>query len=654
MCGIAGFINYRPGGQAPAGAVLQSMIDSLVHRGPDAEGTWVDDEGRVALGHRRLSIIDLSEAGAQPMTSASGRYSIVFNGEIYGFLETRRELEQAGVGFRGHSDTEVLLAAIERDGIERAIANSPGMFAIAIFDRKTREITFVRDRLGKKPLYIGVGQKGLAFGSELKALLAHPEFKSPSINQEALGLYVRYGYVPSPRSIFDGVIKLPPGSWLTVSVDRAPDTSLDLLRSAKTYWTAHDTVTQGMSTRIADEDEALDAFERTLDQAIQERLVSDVPLGVFLSGGIDSSLIAAKTEALTRQKPRTLTIRFGEDRFNEADFAADIARHLGTRHLELTLTPQAALDAVQEMPKVFDEPLADPSQLPTLLVSRLAREHVTVVLSGDGGDEILGGYGRYAMMMKMEGMARRVPSFLPKLAGAAPAGLLDAGMRLVGQALPQGMREQVSGDRVSKLAEVLRHDSFRERYREFISQWHPEDLLQNAGDEARCAYGSEAVPANLDPIATLMYLDTVAYLPDDVLVKVDRASMAASLEVRSPLLDHRVLAMAWRMPESLRVSSGGVGKVALRRILAKYVPTQLFDRPKQGFSVPLNDWLRGPLREFAGDMLSSDRIARAGLFDQRIVQRRWAEHQSGRRNWGQHLWTLIMFELWKDHWDLSS
>ncbi|WP_338240839.1 asparagine synthase (glutamine-hydrolyzing) [Aurantiacibacter hainanensis] len=654
MCGIAGFIDYRPKGKASASAALQPMIDSLVHRGPDADGVWVDDEGRVSLGHRRLAIIDLSEAGAQPMNSSSGRYSIVFNGEIFGFLDTRRKLAEAGVAFRGHSDTEVLLEAIEREGIETAIANSPGMFALALYDRKTREVTFVRDRLGKKPLYIGVGKDALFFGSELKALLAHPGFSSPSLDQESLGLYVRYGYVPSPRSIFENVIKLPPGACLTVSVDRAPASSAELLGMAKTYWTAHDTVASGLKTRIADESQALEAFERVLDQAIQERLVSDVPLGVFLSGGIDSSLIAAKTEALTREKPRTLTIRFGEDRFNEADFAADIARHLGTQHLELTLTPQAALDAVQEMPDVFDEPLADPSQLPTLLVSRLAREHVTVVLSGDGGDEILGGYGRYAMMLKMERLARRVPSFLPKLANAAPTALLDGGLRLAGRALPQGMREQVSGDRIGKLAEILRHGSFRERYREFISQWHPDDLLKADFEEAGCAYGSAEVPAGLDHLATLMYLDTVAYLPDDVLVKVDRASMASSLEVRSPLLDHRVLAMAWRMPEPLRVSSDGVGKIALRRILEKYVPRELFDRPKQGFSVPINDWLRGPLREFAGDMLSSDRISKAGLFDHRLVDRRWSEHQSGQRNWGQHLWTLIMFEMWRDRWGVGS
>ena len=653
MCGIAGFIDFRPRGKASASAGLQPMIDSLERRGPDAEGIWVDDEGRVALGHRRLSIIDLSEAGAQPMHSASERYTVVFNGEIFGFLDIRAELEPGGVRFRGHSDTEVLLAAIERDGLAKAVGNFAGMFAIAIFDRKSRELTFIRDRLGKKPLYIGLGDNALFFGSELKALLAHPDFATPSLDREALGLYVRYGYVPSPRSIFEGVIKLPPGASLTVPIDRAPASSEQLLDQVQTYWTAHGAVTGAVERRFADEGEALEAFERTLDQAIEERLVSDVPRGVFLSGGIDSSLIAAKTAALTKEKPRTLTIRFGEDRFNEADFAADIASHLGTRHLELTLTPQTALDAVQEMPQVYDEPFADPSQLPTLLVSRLAREHLTVVLSGDGGDEILGGYGRYAMMLQMEGLANRVPSFLPKMVGAAPFPLLDGGSKLAAMAMPS-RREELSADRIDKLAEVLRHNTFRERYREFISQWHPHTLFKDSFDEAPCAYGDAEVPTDLGHRETLMYLDTIAYLPDDVLVKVDRASMASSLEVRSPLLDHRVFEMAWRIPQSLRVSSEGVGKIALRRILEKYVPRKLFDRPKQGFSVPLNDWLRGPLREFACDTLSSERIAKGGLFDHRLIERRLAEHLSGRRNWGQNLWTLMMFEMWKDRWGAAS
>jgi asparagine synthase (glutamine-hydrolysing) len=654
MCGIAGFVSYRPPGKASSHRALGPMVDSLVHRGPDAQGAWVDEDGRVALGHRRLAVIDVSEAGAQPMHSASGRYTIVFNGEIYGFLDARKRLEQVGVCFRGHSDTEVLLALIERGGIGQAIAQFAGMFAIAIFDRQTREITFVRDRLGKKPLYIGLAKDTLVFGSELKALLANPHFDTPPLDLEALGLYMRYGYVPSPRSIFEGVVKLPPGSSLTLPVDQPPASTAELLKRVHSYWSAYDIVANGIETRIEDETEALEQFERTLETAIEERLVADVPLGVFLSGGIDSSLIAAKTAALTRQKPRTLTIRFGEERFNEADFAAEIARHLGTEHLELTLTPQAALDAVQELPRVFDEPLADPSQLPTLLVSRLAREHVTVVLSGDGGDEILGGYSRYAMMLQMEKLARKVPSFLPELVSAVPTGLFDRGLGFAGQLLPKRMREELTADRIGKLAEVLRQGTFRDRYREFISQWHPGELFLMARRNTPCAYGSAVVPEGLDHLATLMYLDTIAYMPDDVLVKVDRASMAESLEVRSPLLDHRVFAMAWRMPDALRVSSEGAGKIALRRILEKHVPRELFDRPKQGFSVPLNDWLRGPLRQFAGDMLSPDRIARGGLFDHRLIERRWSEHLSGKRNWGQHLWTLIMFEVWKDRWGIEA
>ncbi|NDR55903.1 asparagine synthase (glutamine-hydrolyzing) [Aliiruegeria sabulilitoris] len=652
MCGIVGFIDYRPRGKASAHRSIKPMMDSLVHRGPDGEGAWVDEEGRVALGHRRLAIIDLSEAGAQPMTSSSARYTIVFNGEIFGFLDMRRKLEEDGVRFTGYSDTEVLLEAIELYGIEAAIKQMAGMFAIALYDRLTRTITFIRDRVGKKPCYIGVSEGMLYFGSELKALRAHPGFPLPSLNHEALALYLRYGYVPSPNSIYQDVVKLPPSSILTVSIDRKPLSGAEILSAAKPYWTAYDAAANGVETRFADEAEALEQFDQCLNQAVRERIVSDVPVGIFLSGGIDSSLIAAKTSALTPEKPLTLTVRFNEDSFNEADIAAEIAKHLGTNHVELTATPQSALAAVDEMSSVFDEPFSDPSQLPTLLVSRLAREQVTVVLSGDGGDEALGGYARYGWMLQIEHLARCLPWFVPRLVNASPVALLDAGLRVGALALPKKRREELTGERIGKVAEILCQPDFRSRYRASLSQWNPVRLLKPNVAEPACVYGSAAVPPRVVPLEQMMYLDTIAYLTDDVLTKVDRASMAASIEVRSPLLDHRVLEMAWRMPASLRVSSDGVGKVAMRKLLERDVPKEMFDHPKRGFAIPLNDWLRGPLRELAGDMLSTHRIAQAGLFDERLIARRLSEHLSGRRNWGQSLWTLMMFELWKGRWSI--
>jgi len=626
------------------------MCDALAHRGPDGEGLLIDDEGRSALGHRRLSIIDLSTTGAQPMSSASGRYEIVFNGEIYGFLNLRRQLEAQGAVFRGRSDTEVLLAAVEAYGVEQAVTRLNGMFAFALLDRARREMVFARDRLGKKPLYVGVGAGALVFCSELKALRAHPAFSEARIDRSALALYLRCGYVPGTRAIYENVFKIQPGSMIAVPIDREPNSAEALSQGAAPFWSLYDVAERGAREPITDEVEALALIEERLRVATRDRIVADVPVGAFLSGGIDSSLVCAIMREVSPSRPRTFTIRFLESDQDEAAFAAAIARHLDTEHTELTATPDAALSVVGDLPETFDEPFSDPSQVPTLLVSKLAREQVTVALSGDGGDESFGGYSRYARMMMMERLASRTPSILLNGLRGTPAPWLDVALRLAFPVLPKSLRDEGSGDRLKKMAEVMSRPDFRGRYIEFLSQWPAEILPERL--EPPTTYTSEPVPEELGSVERMMFLDTVGYLPDDVLVKVDRASMAVGLEIRSPLLDHGVVEAAWQAPSSLRVH-GVEAKVALRRLLAQRVPKSLFDRPKRGFGVPINAWLRGPFRDMASFTFSADRLREIGLSPQIIVER-WNEHLGCKRNWGAHLWTILMYERWHRRWMKSG
>lgn len=654
MCGIAGFLTLEPQGRDAALSSLRGMADAITHRGPDGAGYWIDERGRIGLAHRRLAIIDLSEAGAQPMVSASGRYTIVFNGEIYGFLDLRREFEAAGHRFVGHSDTEVLLAAIERDGLEVALDRIGGMFAFAVYDRETRRLAFARDRLGKKPLYIGVANGEIAFGSELKALRRRPAFAAPSVDRGALALYTRYGYIPGAHSVYEGVAKLPAGTFVEIDVDAPPASADALVQSAMYFWRPETVAAAGLQSAIADEETALEALDAELSRAVRERLVSDVPVGVFLSGGIDSSLIAAMTREVSNAPVRTLTIRFDEQGFNEADHAAAIAEHLGTDHRELTATPAAALDVIEHLPDMFDEPMSDPSQIPTYLVSKLARDDVTVVLSGDGGDESFGGYKRYPQMLSFEKLAQRTPKLARSAAAAASAGMYDMALRVAKPVVSGKLASELSGDRLAKLAQILIQPDFRTRFREFITQWGaPEELVLGAV-EPPSTYRDAVLPDGLDPLGQMMLLDTIAYLNDDVLTKVDRASMAVSLEVRSPLLDYRVVETAWRCPPGLRIGDDGettgVGKVALRRLLARRLPRALYDRPKKGFSVPMNDWLRGPLKERAADLLSEDRLRRDGVFAPAPITKKLQEHLDGSRNWGQHLWTIMVFNQWRDRW----
>jgi asparagine synthase (glutamine-hydrolysing) len=646
MCGIAGFIDISGRGEAEAVGRLTKMTDAIAHRGPDGEGRWVDPEGRVALGHRRLAIIDLSEGGAQPMKSASGRYTIVFNGEIYGFLALREMLASRGIAFRSQSDTEVLLAAVEMFGIEDALGHLTGMFAFALYDERDRVLHFVRDRLGKKPLYIGVGDSALVFGSELKALRAYPAFARPGLNRAALALYLRHGYIPAPHTIHDAILKLPPGCWLSVSVDEPPRLASQALASVKRYWSIYDAASRGHEKIIEDETEALDRLDEVLVQAVRERMISDVPIGAFLSGGIDSTLISAIMQETSATPIKTFTVRFTEQSVNEADFAKAIACRLGTDHMEVTATPEMALATIERLPFVYDEPFADPSQIPTVLVSQLAREQVTVALSGDGGDELFAGYKRYLQMTDLSRMLKRVPPAAFKAISHAPVWLLEGASKGAHSLVPQRYRDEISGDRLLKLAEIFAQNENR-RYLEFVSLWKSPTGVVLGSAEPATEMNSGPVPSSLGAIERMMYLDQVAYLPDDILVKVDRASMAIGLEMRAPLLDHRFVELAWRTPSSLRMSARR-GKIALYRLLERRVPRELFDRPKQGFSVPLNAWLRGPLSQWAHDMLSPARLRRDGIFDAREVDRCVKEHFSGSRNWGDHLWTILMFNAWAD------
>jgi asparagine synthase (glutamine-hydrolysing) len=621
-------------------AALRKMAAALSHRGPDDDGTFWDAGAGIGLGHRRLSIIDLSAEGHQPMESASGRYVIVFNGEVYNFRAIRAELEggAAPPSFRGHSDTEVMLAAIEAFGVVRAVERFVGMFAFAVWDRRERRLHLVRDRLGVKPLYYGFADGRLVFGSELKALVAANGF-SRDIDRSALAAYLRYGYVPSPHSIYRAAHKVAPGSIVTFG---APEpTAAEHVR----YWSAADVATAGIRSPLAySDDEATRELERLIDDAVGLRMVADVPLGAFLSGGVDSSTVVARMQALSARPVRTFSIGFADATYDESRAAEAVARHLGTDHTALTVTDHEVLPLLPKMAEVYDEPFADSSQLPTYVVSQLARRDVTVALSGDGGDELFGGYNRHVWGPRLWTALRRVP--LP--ARRALRGALfrlspeqwDGVFAALGPAAP---RVRLAGNKVHKLSTTLLAGSVDEMYRTLVSRWDsPEALLLSPVQEAR----NPLLDARLaTPSDSMMLWDTVSYLPDDIMTKVDRASMAVSLEAREPLLDHRLFEFAWRLPRKMKMR-GGETKWLLRRVLYRSVPKGLVDRPKMGFAVPIGPWLRGPLREWAEELLRPSALASEGLLDGKRVQVAWREHLSGRRNLGEELWTIIAFEAW--------
>lgn len=633
MCGIAGFLGFRYKGEAENAAAL--MADALQHRGPDDSGLWVDAAAEIALSHRRLSVLELTQAGHQPMLSGSGRYVLTYNGEIYNHLELRKLLSNgpSAAAWRGHSDTETLLAGIEALGLEETLKHCVGMFAFALWDRKERCLTLARDRAGEKPLYYGWQNGVFLFGSELKALRAHPAFNA-SIDRGALALLLRHNYVPAPYSIYQGIFKLPPGTWLQVRIGQCNI-------QPQSYWSLNDVAQRGTDQPFEGTDaDAIDELERLLGKAVAGQQVADVPLGALLSGGIDSSLITALMQSRANRPVHTFTIGFEEKDYNEAAHARAIAEYLGTDHTELRLSADEALALVPKLPAVYDEPFADSSQIPTYLVMKLARQHVTVALSGDAGDEFFAGYNRYA--------------FLPKVwrgLGYMPAAVRTSGLALAGMA-PRVLERLVGvgqmRDKLDKLKRLFQHrpGCLDDLYLAAVSEWPDAaglvvngDIPPNFLDERKCW------PRLDDSVARMMALDTLTYLPDDVLAKVDRAAMAVSLETRAPFLDRDVMEFAWRLPMSMKLREGK-GKWILRKLLDRHVPPALVDRPKMGFGVPLDQWLRGPLREWAGDLLEGNRLRKGGYLCPDAIEHTWKAHLHGEGSFGYRLWSVLMFQAW--------
>lgn len=638
MCGIAGFwmsIDSRDG----AASTLAAMTDAMVHRGPDAAGAWIDPDAGIALGHRRLSIVELSPLGAQPMISDDERFVLVFNGEIYNHELLREELLKRGHRFRGHSDTEVLLALIARDGLHAALTRCVGMFAIAVWDRRDRVLQLARDRFGEKPLYVATIDGGIAFASTLAPIRRHPGFRA-SIDRGALAAYLRHGYVPAPHAIFTNAHKVEPATIVTWTGDRSNTPVVTR------YWSAEDAAAAGIATPFEGSDEdAVNALDHALRRAVREQMMADVPLGAFLSGGVDSSLIVALMQAEGSRAARTFTIGFEDPAFNEAQHAAAVAAHLHTEHTTLVVTPQDALDVIPRLAGIYDEPFADSSQIPTTLVAALARRHVTVALSGDGGDELFGGYQRYAVVEQAWRRLSPVPKSMRRIAASAMTAVGAEAWDVACRA--SGLHSRgVTGDRIHKLAALVESPSSSSFYRDLVSSWTTPSKVVRVAQEphSRLLQPLGRVPGGL--LGEMMLRDQVTYLPDDILVKVDRATMASSLESRAPFLDHRIAELAWTLRRD-QWRRDGRGKWIARAVLDRYVPRALIDRPKQGFGVPIASWLRGPLREWADDLLSPSALAADEMFDPAPIRQRWSEHQQGARNWSASLWHVLMFQAWR-------
>lgn len=639
MCGITGFWQYNQ--KINLQQAIQQMSRQLYHRGPDDGGSWIDENTVIALGHRRLSILDLSPEGHQPMLSANDRYVMVFNGEIYNFQPLRENLLKLGHKFRGHSDTEIMLACFCQWGIKASVEKFIGMFAFAVWDKQERQLYLGRDRLGEKPLYYGWLGQNFVFASELKALKAHPHWQG-EINRDSLTMFFRYNYIPAPHCIYDNIYKLPPGTLLTLS---APHLQPEIVA----YWSIENVIKNAQENPFTgNEDEAINTLEELLKDAIAQQMIADVPLGAFLSGGIDSSTVVALMQSQSSQKIKTFSIGFTEEAYNEAQHAKAVANYLQTDHTELYVTPQQARDVIPKLPNLYDEPFADSSQIPTFLVSQLAKQKVTVSLSGDAGDELFGGYNRYFwgnnIWQKIGWTAPAIRQVMSKfLTTFSPSKWTQIGEKFQ-PFLPNQLQTRLLGDKIYKLAEVLAVPDQFALYQRLISHWqNPETLVINGKEPITQL---QKPPLNLaNFIEQMMYLDSVTYLSDDILTKVDRAAMGVSLESRVPFLDHRVVELAWQLPLNLKIR-GNQGKWILRQILYKYVPQKLIERPKMGFSVPIDRWLRLELRDWAESLLDSNKLKEQGFLNYQPIQKKWQEHLSGNNNWQYLLWDVLMFQLW--------
>jgi asparagine synthase (glutamine-hydrolysing) len=647
MCGFAGLLSTAGFTRDELTDHARRMSEPIAHRGPDDSGIWVDESAGIALGFRRLAIVDLSEHGHQPMRSASGRFVVVFNGEIYNFGDLRRELESHGHAFRGHSDTEVVLAAFEQWGIDEAVRRFIGMFAIAAWDANRKELSLIRDRLGKKPLYVYSEPGLITFGSELKALLAGPSFDR-SIDSGALASYLRYLCVPAPKSIFQHAVKVPPAHILTLSDARRS------LPASRAYWSLRQAALDGLASPFTgSEEDAVDELDALLGSAVRSRMHADVPLGALLSGGIDSSIVLALMQEASTRPVKSYTVGFTDREFDETEYAAGVARHLGTDHTQLTVTGDEAHLLVPQLAEIFDEPFANPSQLPTFLVCQLARRSITVALCGDGGDELFGGYNRYLYGARILPRVQCVPWAVRRPVAAAigsvPSATWDRLSRVTAALMP-GMPRVRMGERIHKLGDVMGAESVEDMYRSLLSAWqHPDDVIaaHHAAEDSAAPSLQRSAQAHL--LDRMMLFDQLAYLPDDALAKIDRASMAVSLEVRAPILDHRVVEFSWRLPRAFKLR-GNVSKWILREVLYRRVPKEILDRPKMGFSVPIDRWLRGPLRPWAEDLLSAGELRKGGLLNPTAITHAWKDLQEDRRQAGAALWAVIMFQAWRARW----
>lgn len=649
MCGFAGFFGHGTLPVAEWASTLQRMGQTLYHRGPDDSGVWSDYSPGVGLVHRRLAILDLSSAGHQPMVSASGRYVVAFNGEIFNHLALRKELEATVCPpvWRGRSDTETLAAAFEVWGIESALERCVGMFAIALWDRAERCLCLMRDRMGEKPLYYGWGGATIVFGSELKALIAYPGWKA-EIDRDALTLLFRHNCIPAPYSIYKNIWKLLPGTCVTISQD---DVLQHRLPVPKKYWAIQDVGKQGRETPFRGSDgEALEELERLVTDAVSLQQIADVPLGAFLSGGVDSSLVVALMQAKNSRPIHTFTVGFSEAGYSEAGYARAVAEHLGTKHTEFYVEPNEAREVIPKLPTIYDEPFSDSSQIPTFLISQKAREHVTVSLSGDGGDELFGGYNRYFLGRNLRQTIFRIPigvrQALARVGMSLSPNVLEAILESTGRWIPQFNVQQPS-EKAYKAIEALSSDCDTDFYRRLVSHWDSPSSLVIGGNEPPTVLDQLLSSREVEPSFEqwMMATDMQTYLPDDILAKTDRAAMAVSLETRVPLLDHRLVEFSLSLPLHMKIRDGQ-GKWLLRQMLYKYVPKALIERPKMGFGVPIDSWLRGPLREWAETLLDEARLRREGFLNPGPIRQKWAEHLAGKRNWQYCLWDVLMFQAW--------